>query len=132
MYPRGLIVSTGEELPRGQSLRNRMCTLEFKANEIAVDQLTECQQLAGRGEYAKAMSGYIVWMLAHYDAFRDARGDVLASLRDWAASHDIGRRTATVVAELAWGWLCTHVLRAGRGARAGRRWPPSPASGCRR
>src|SRR5262249_49142479 len=63
------------------------------------------QQLAGRGEYAKAMSGYVVWMLAHHDAFPDARGDVLASLRDWAASYGIGRRTATVVAELAWGWL---------------------------
>jgi hypothetical protein len=105
MHPRGLIVSTGEELPRGQSLRNRMCTLEFKANEIAVDQLTECQQLAGRGEYAKAMSGYIVWMLVHYDALRNARADALASLRDWAASHGIGLRTATVIAELAWGWL---------------------------
>jgi hypothetical protein len=105
MHPRGLIVSTGEELPRGQSLRNRMCTLEFKANEIAVDQLTECQQLAGLGEYAKAMSGYVVWMLAHYDALRDARADALASLRDWATSDGIGRRTATVVAELTWGWL---------------------------
>jgi hypothetical protein len=82
-----------------------MCTSEVKANEIAVDQLTECQQLAGRGEYAKAMSGYIVWMLAHYDAFRGARADALASLRDWAAGNGIGRRTATVIAELAWGWL---------------------------
>jgi hypothetical protein len=105
MYPRGLIGATGEELPRGQSLRNRMCTSEVKADEIAVDQLTECQQLAGRGEYAKVMSGYIVWMLAHYDALRDARADALASLRDWATSYDIGRRTATVMAELAWGWL---------------------------
>jgi hypothetical protein len=104
MHPRGLIVATGEELPRGQSLRNRMCTLECKASEIAVDQITECQQLAGRGEYAKTMSGYIVWMLAHYEALQDARADVLPSLRDWAASHGIGRRTATVVAELAWGW----------------------------
>jgi hypothetical protein len=105
MYPRGLIGATGEELPRGQSLRNRMCTAEVKADEIAVDQLTECQQLAGRGEYAKAMSGYIVWMLAHYDALQGARADALASLRDWTVSHDIGRRTATVIAELAWGWL---------------------------
>jgi hypothetical protein len=110
MYPRGLIGATGEELPRGQSLRNRMCTAEVKANEIAVDQLTECQQLAGQGQYAKAMSGYIVWMLAHYDALRGARANALASLRDWAASNDIGRRTATVIAELAWGWLALMCL----------------------
>src|SRR5262249_14425424 len=105
MVPRGLIVGSGEELPRGQSLRNRMCTTEAKAGDIDVDQMTECQAQAGRGEYAGTMSGYIVWMLRHYEILREARRDVLANLRDWAARSTIGRRTATVVAELAWGWL---------------------------
>src|SRR5262249_33266996 len=73
--------------------------------DIDVDQMTECQAQAGRGEYAGTMSGYIVWMLRHYEILREARRDVLANLRDWAARSTIGRRTATVVAELAWGWL---------------------------
>jgi hypothetical protein len=104
-FPRGLIVATGEELPRGRSLRNRMCTLEVKEHEIDVDQLTACQKAAGQGEYVTAMSGFIVWMLAHYEILQAARRDVLATLRDWAARSHIGRRTATVVAELVWGWL---------------------------
>jgi hypothetical protein len=93
-FPRGLMVATGEELPRGRSLRNRLCTLEVKETEIDIDQLTACQKSAGQGEYVKAMSGFIVWMLAHYEILREARRDVLANLRDWAARYNIGRRTA--------------------------------------
>ena len=50
--PRGLIVSTGEDIPRGQSLRARLLTLELGPIDVDWSRLTMCQADASTGLYA--------------------------------------------------------------------------------
>jgi hypothetical protein len=47
--PRALILSTGEEIPLGQSIRARLLILELSKSEILSTKLTECQQNALSG-----------------------------------------------------------------------------------
>ena len=49
--PRALILSTGEEIPRGQSVRARLLILELAKGSINASRLTECQRDAQRGLY---------------------------------------------------------------------------------
>ena len=57
--PRGLIVSTGEDVPPGQSLNARMVVVQVGPGAVSVTHLTPCQQDAAAGLYAAAMAGYI-------------------------------------------------------------------------
>jgi hypothetical protein len=57
--PRGLIVSTGEDVPRGQSLNARIVVVQVGPGAVSVTALTRCQQDAAAGFYAAAMAGYI-------------------------------------------------------------------------
>ena len=57
--PRGLILSTGEDIPSGWSLRARMLIIEVAAGDVDRDVLTRCQRDAAAGRYAAAMSAYL-------------------------------------------------------------------------
>jgi len=50
--PRGMIVSTGEDVPRGHSLRARLFVLELGVGELRWDRLSACQKDAAEGKYA--------------------------------------------------------------------------------
>ena len=65
--PRGLILSTGEEIPRGHSIRARLLLLELSKGAICPDKLTECQTDAASGLYAQAMGGFIRWIAESYE-----------------------------------------------------------------
>ncbi|HZJ02829.1 MAG TPA: DUF927 domain-containing protein, partial [Thermoleophilia bacterium] len=60
--PRGLILMTGEDVPRGHSLRARVFVLEVGPDSIAWDELSSAQQAAASGVYAEAMSAYVQWL----------------------------------------------------------------------
>ena len=48
-YPRGLIISTGEDIPSGQSLRARLLVLELTPGEIAAEALSAAQATQRKG-----------------------------------------------------------------------------------
>jgi len=58
--PRGIILSTGEQHPPGQSLLARTLILELDHADIDMNLLTELQNRAGR--LSHAMGGYIRWL----------------------------------------------------------------------
>jgi Domain of unknown function (DUF927) len=60
--PRGLILSTGEDVPRGKSLRARVFILELSPKALDWERVTRCQQDANEGLYAQAMAGYLQWL----------------------------------------------------------------------
>ena len=60
--PRGLIVSTGEDLPTGQSLRARMLIMAVAPGDVDRDKLGACQSDAAAGCYAQALAGYLRWL----------------------------------------------------------------------
>jgi hypothetical protein len=101
--PRALILSTGEDVPRGQSLRARMAVMELEPGQVDWPALTECQRDASDGLYAAAMAGYVRWVARRYEAVRSELNEERIALRT-AASAGIGhRRTPAIVADLALG-----------------------------
>src|SRR5215510_6064940 len=75
--PRGQLLSTGEEVPSGQSLRTRMLTVEVRHGDINWEALTSAQRAAAAGECAIGMAGFIMWIAPDYklvcDTFQKKR-----------------------------------------------------------
>jgi hypothetical protein len=61
-YPRGIILSTGEDIPEGHSVRGRMMICELSPGEIETAKLTVAQQR--RPSYSQAMANWIRWLAA--------------------------------------------------------------------
>ena len=101
--PRGLIISTGEDLPRGQSLRARQFALEVSPGDIDRERLTECQQDARDGLYAQAMAGFIHRLAPRYESVHRGLRKEIVQLRDQATAHGQHARTPGIVADLAIG-----------------------------
>lgn len=59
-YPRGLIISTGEDIPEGFSVRGRMLILELQPGSITTEKLTQAQ--ARRDMFPQAMADWIQWL----------------------------------------------------------------------
>lgn len=105
-YPRGLILSSGEDIPRGQSLRSRLFIVEVNRGEVVLDKLTSLQGAAARGVLAESMSGYLRWLVPQLDSLKvtlparqhELRTQARASI---AFAHD---RTPDIVASLTLGW----------------------------
>jgi Bifunctional DNA primase/polymerase, N-terminal/Domain of unknown function (DUF927) len=101
--PRGLLVSTGEEVPHGQSLRARLLILEHAPRTLHWQRLTRCQQQAARGLYAQALAGYVCWLAPQYDAVQQGMRAELLALREQASTSQWHKRTLESVANLAFG-----------------------------
>jgi hypothetical protein len=101
--PRGLILSTGEDLPKGQSLRGRLLVCELGPTDVNWDCLTACQHLAASGVFAHALSGFLVWIAERYEAVQASLRQASLSLRAPAAASHAHPRTPEIVANLAAG-----------------------------
>jgi hypothetical protein len=100
--PRGFVVSTGEDIPAGQSLRARMFVLEVEPHALDWAALTGAQRAASDGFFSGAMSAYVHWIAGRRD-------HVLANCRrmieDTRTEIQVGHpRTAGIVAELLAGF----------------------------
>lgn len=81
-YPRGLIVATGEDIPRGQSLRGRLLILEFSAETVNLDTLTLMQQHAGAGTLAAAAGAFCQWLAPRITQLKKALPERRNQLRN--------------------------------------------------
>jgi len=101
--PRGLILATGEDLPRGQSLRARMLVIEMLADSLDWSVLSQCQAAAAEGVYTMALSGFLHWLAPQYGAVQEAMQGEVLRLRQQIqqAGH---KRTADIAAHLLFGW----------------------------
>jgi hypothetical protein len=98
--PRGLILSTGEDIPRLQSVRARLLVLEFTAGDIDVAKLTACQKDAAAGLYATAMAGFVRSLAPRYADVRGQLRAEVADLRESALTGTAHRRTPEIVSNL--------------------------------
>jgi hypothetical protein len=103
-YPRGLIISTGEDVPSGQSLRARLLVLELARGEIRAHALSATQADAAKGFLAAAMAGYLRWLAPQIDDLRANLPGRQAALRDVLVQGAQHRRTPDVAASLVLGW----------------------------
>jgi hypothetical protein len=103
--PRGLILSTGEDIMGTQSLRGRMLVLEVSPGDMPLARLTPHQQAAAAGLFAQALAGFIQWLAPQYGQLCDRLPGERAALRDRALEEATGGspRTAGIVADLSLG-----------------------------
>ena len=102
--PRALILSTGEDIPRGQSIRARLLILEVSKGNINVAHLSECQKDAREGAYAEAMGGFVQWLASHYEEARKVFDQKVAAYRTTALRGFTHARTPDIVANLQAGF----------------------------
>jgi len=101
--PRGLVVSTGEDVPRGQSLQARLFTIEVQDGDVDARRLTACQQDAAEGLYAQAMAGFIQWLAPQLDMIHARLRSEVGELRAKVLAQGQHARTPEIVANLAIG-----------------------------
>jgi hypothetical protein len=100
--PRGQLISTGEEMPLGQSLRARMMGVEFRSGDVSWDRLTEAQALAADGVYAATIGGFVVWLASRLPEVQAHFQEQRLALREQTQAEH--KRTADVVAQLGAAW----------------------------
>jgi hypothetical protein len=81
-HPRCLLVATGEDLPRGESLRGRMVIVEVKLGDIAAKAITRLQRAAASGQLALAMAGYIRWLAPRMEELRRTLPEAIRAYRE--------------------------------------------------
>src|SRR5262249_33663839 len=58
------MLSTGTQLPDGESLRARLLVLNVRRWDVKWDGLALLQELAAQGKFATATAGYLRWLAA--------------------------------------------------------------------
>lgn len=79
-HAKGLIIITGEDVPRGHSLRARLWTVEIKRRDVNLQILSELQQMATDGALAMVMAGYIEWLAGRIDEITEQSVNTLAAI----------------------------------------------------
>jgi hypothetical protein len=102
--PRSLILSTGEDIPRGQSVRARLLVLELTRGSIDPRQLSRCQEEAQSGLYAEAMRGFVQWLAGRYEESKDSLDKRVSAHRGRALLDTAHARTPDIVANLQAGF----------------------------
>jgi hypothetical protein len=103
-WPRGSLLSTGEDIPHGQSVRARVCILEVAKDDVNFDRLPLYQEAGAAGRYAEALAGFVQWLARCHDDAQCWRQAELPRLRAAAHGSALHRRTPTLMAHLALGW----------------------------
>src|SRR5262249_24202030 len=99
--PRGLLYSTGEEIPPGLSQVARAWLIEWPKDQITSERLTAAQEASGL--YSRATAGDLPWLAPRMKGAAAAiRADVAALRPTYQATH---RRTSDIAANLEIGWI---------------------------
>jgi hypothetical protein len=96
--PRGLTLSTGEDVPRGQSLNSRFWLVEFSPDDVDVKKLTDCQADASAGFYSQAMSAFLKWLAPQYTDVKNRLPKQIDRFRAAATRSGQHARTPEIVA----------------------------------
>jgi hypothetical protein len=98
--PRGQILSTGEDLPRGHSITARLGVLDVSRGTVKLPRLSECQRDAANGMYASAMAGFLAWLAPRYAKVRGLLERERIELRDLFVGKYPHARTPDIIANL--------------------------------
>lgn len=102
--PRGTMLSTGEDLPNGHSLRARMLTLQLEPDGMNWSSLSIAQEKAEQGRYSTALAGFIQHLAADLEGHRAALKASQKSHRNALRPNSPHGRTADMGGELLATW----------------------------
>ncbi len=96
--PRGMTISTGEDVPSGTSLRARLLILEIPKNVVTLERLRAVSKIGREGVLAGAMAAFIQWLARDLDGYRQ-QFEIEANNAEsvFVASH---RRNTTAASEM--------------------------------
>jgi hypothetical protein len=114
--PRGLILATGEDVPRGHSITARLGVVAVQRGDVKLPRLSECQRDAAAGRYAGAMAGFVAWLAPRYAELRAGLDAERVELRDRFVDQFPHARTPDIVANLLIG--LRYLLRFAEGVGA--------------
>lgn len=100
--PRALIVSTGEDIPKGHSLRARMLILETRKEHLRWEMFTAAEAEAQAGTYALALASFIHWLAKDLPGHRARFG--AHHLSERAKLQTAHARTADIGGQLLATW----------------------------
>ena len=100
--PRGLVLATGEDVPRGHSMRSRMLIVELRPGDVDKVKLTLSQRHADAGLNAACMAGFLRYVAPKKDAAAaKIKADVAqARAAGFGADSAIHARTPDIAASL--------------------------------
>lgn len=81
-YARGLILSTGEEMPGVRSMRARVIAVEIKPDDLDLKMLRQVERASRQGVFAGLLSAVVKWLAPQYEDVRRTLKDDVADLRD--------------------------------------------------
>lgn len=83
-HPRGLIVATGEDLPRGASLLGRLLIIEVRRGDVDLGALSRLQDAARDGRLAECLAAFLQWLAPRMDDLKSTLPALTRRLRDTA------------------------------------------------
>jgi hypothetical protein len=96
--PRGLIISTGEDLPRGESILARTVIVRLERESVDMKKLTELQALAHRLPHT--MLGFLQLVAPEIDTLSSRLAEIFSGARDRLQSDGAHLRTPEANAQL--------------------------------
>jgi hypothetical protein len=77
-YPRGMVLSSGEDIPKTRSLRGRAVLVPIETGSVDLSALSEAQKMARDGGFCSDMADYIRWLAPQMDGLkRSLREEVI-------------------------------------------------------
>lgn len=101
--PRGLILSTGEDVFRGHSLRARTLILEVDPDSVDFEHLTSCQRAARDETYATVMAAFLQWLAPNLESIRSELAAAVRANRE-ESNREGHRRTTDIETHVLFGW----------------------------
>lgn len=107
--PRGTVGASGEDIPKGGSLQNRLLILSLIKGDVDKKELTLMQKLSREGKFALSMSAFLHYVASDYSniiaAFNQDRLQLRQRIIDRAdSSGHTHTRQPTTLAHLAASW----------------------------
>jgi hypothetical protein len=102
--PRALLLGTGEDVPRGYSIRARMLVLEVGKDDVDASLLATYQHGPDRSRPGLMLAGYIRWLAGNMDRVRHDYGPAAMKLRADLQSAGTHARTPDALAGIGVAW----------------------------
>lgn len=116
--PRGMVIGTGEDAPKGHSVRARTLILEVSPGDVDRGRLTAAQAFGRQGRFAAGLAGFIQWLAPRMPQLHQELPAQVEALRARARYHGSHARTPDAVAQLALGWSLFLRFATDAGARS--------------
>jgi DnaB helicase-like protein len=103
--PRAMLISSGEDLPRGMSLQARLLIVPIEKGMVTSEALTKMQQAAAKGELAISLATFLVYLARYKETIKSQFDKDRLSVREKLNQYHQGHaRQTTTTAHLAASW----------------------------